>query len=107
MDRSYGTVDGYGTYVTYTVPIPGKYLGDKVAYLDLEARKVPCEWAFPNGVPLSRRWMAFIAGVATQDRIRIIEASASEHAFLAGVREAIGEAGLRSRSIRRCRTRRT
>lgn len=89
MNRTYDTIDGHGTYVIYTIPIPGSYLSD-VAYLDLETRKVPCFWHFPNGVPLSRRWMAFIAGVANKGEIKIIEASASEMAFLTGVRKAIG-----------------
>jgi hypothetical protein len=92
MVRAYHTIDGYGTYVIYTIPIPGKYLGESTAYLDLETRKVPCFWHFPNGVPLNRRWMAFIAGVATGEVVKIIEASASEQAFLAGVRTAVGTA---------------
>lgn len=78
-------------YVTWTVEVPGRFL-DAVAYLDLETRKVPCRWAFPNGVPLGRRWMAFLAGVATSGRIVLVESAGDERWFLDGVREAIGEA---------------
>lgn len=78
-------------YVTWTVEVPGRFL-DAVAYLDLETRKVPCKWAFPNGVPLGRRWMAFLAGVARSGRIVLVESAGDERWFLEGVREAIGEA---------------
>jgi hypothetical protein len=80
------------TYDSYQVDIPGQFLGDKVAYLDLETRKVPCKWEFPSGEKLSRRWMAFIAGVATNGKITIIESSGDEHSFLSGTRMAIGQA---------------
>jgi hypothetical protein len=79
-------------YVTYQIDVPGRFLGDSTAYLDLETRKVPCEWSFPNGVPLGRRWMAFIAGVATAGKITIVESAGDEHSFLSGTRMAIGEA---------------
>jgi hypothetical protein len=77
--------------VTWDIRVPGRFL-DAIAYLDLETRKVPCRWAFPNGVPLGRRWSAFIAGVGTRGHIRIVESAGDERAFLAGVREAIGKA---------------
>lgn len=80
------------TYVSYQVKVPGRFLGGSTAYLDLETRKVPCEWAFPNGTPLKRRWMAFIAGVATKGKITIVESAGDEHSFLSGTRMAIGEA---------------
>jgi hypothetical protein len=80
------------TYVTHEIAVPGHFLDEKTAYLDLETRKVPCEWNFPNGTPLGRRWMAFIAGVATKGTIRIIESAGDEHSFLSGTRMAIGEA---------------
>lgn len=78
-------------YVTWEIDVPGKFL-DAIAYLDLETRKVPCRWAFPNGVPLGRRWMAFLAGVATGGRIVLVESAGDEKWFLEGVREAIGSA---------------
>lgn len=78
-------------YVTWTVEVPGRF-ADAIAYLDLETRKVPCKWAFPNGVPLGRRWMAFLAGVATAGKIVIVESAGNEPWFLTGVREAIGKA---------------
>jgi hypothetical protein len=77
--------------VTWDIEVPGTFR-DAIAYLDLETRKVPCRWHFPNGVPLSRRWMAFIAGVATAGRIRIVESAGDEREFLKGVRAAIGHA---------------
>jgi len=79
-------------YASYQINVPGTFLGDQTAYLDIETRKVPCEWSFPNGTPLSRRWMAFIAGVAVKGKITIIESAGDEHSFLSGVRMAIGEA---------------
>jgi len=77
--------------VTWDVPVPGRFL-DAIAYLDLETRKVPCRWRSPAGEPLSRRWQAFIAGVATRGHIKIVESAGDERAFLAGVRAAIGKA---------------
>lgn len=78
-------------YVTWTIDVPGRFL-DAIAYLDLETRKVPCRWEFPNGVPLGRRWSAFLAGVATSGKIVLVESAGDEKWFLEGVREAIGEA---------------
>lgn len=77
---------GYGMF---HVPVPGKFLGDSVAYLDLETRKVPCEWHFPSGERLRRRWSAFLAGVAVKDEITLIETAGSETEFLQAVRDAI------------------
>jgi len=76
----------------WTVEVPGKYLGDQVAYLDIETRKVPCSWAFPDGTPLRRRWSAFMVGIGTRGRITILESIGNETALLAGVREVLGEA---------------
>lgn len=78
-------------YVLWDVEIPGEYL-DGIAYLDIETRKVPCRWSFDNGVPLSRRWSAFMVGVALGERIMILESIENERALLSGVREAIGGA---------------
>lgn len=78
--------------VTWCVAVPGNFLGDNVAYLDLETRKVPCEWSFPSGERLSRRWSAFLAGVATDGGIFIVESAGSERQFLQATREAIGKA---------------
>src|SRR4249920_708074 len=75
--------------VTFRIEVPGKFL-DAVAYLDLETRKVPCEWSFPSGERLKRRWSAFLAGVATAGEIIIVESAGSETDFLQGVRDAIG-----------------
>src|ERR1700758_5308689 len=79
-------------YGIQRVAVPGKFLGDSVAYLDLETRKVPCAWSFPSGELLRRRWSAFLAGVATAGEIIIVEAAGSEAEFLQGVRDAIGAA---------------
>lgn len=76
----------------YTVPVPGRFLGDSTAYLDLETRKVPCQWSFPSGECLRRRWSAFLAGVATDGVITIVEAAGSETDFLQAVRDSIGTA---------------
>jgi len=76
---------------TWEIEVPGTFRAD-VAFLDLETRKVPCEWTFPNGVSLSRRWSAFLAGVTQPGRIVLVERTGSEEDFLTGVREAIGSA---------------
>jgi len=78
-------------FVTWTVPVPGRFL-DAIAYLDLETRKVPCRWTSPAGEKLGRRWMAFLAGVATCGKIVLVESAGDESWFLTGVREAIGDA---------------
>jgi len=79
-------------YGLYRVAVPGKFLDQGVAYLDLETRKVPCDWEFPSGERLRRRWSAFLAGVATDGEIHIVETAGSERRFLSGVRESIGAA---------------
>lgn len=79
-------------YGMYHVAVPGTFLGDKVAFLDLETRKVPCEWYFPSGERLRRRWSAFLAGVATAGEITIVETASSEREFLQAVRDTIGKA---------------
>src|ERR1700746_3344880 len=77
-------------YVPWSCPIPGKYL-DGIAYLDIETRKVPCRWWFPEtGVPLSRRWSAFMVGVAARGAVTIVESAGNEADLLAGARAAIG-----------------
>jgi len=73
----------------FHVPVPGRFLGDNVAYLDLETRKVPCTWSFPSGERLRRRWSAFLAGVAVKGEITIVETAGSEIEFLQAVRDAI------------------
>jgi hypothetical protein len=78
-------------YVTWPIEVPGRFRSG-ICYLDIETRKVPCRWAFPNGVPLRRRWSAFMVGVTSFRRITIVESAGDEREFLAGVREAIGEA---------------
>jgi hypothetical protein len=78
-------------YVPWAIKVPGRFL-DAVAYLDIETRKVPCRWAFPDGTPLRRRWSAFMVGVATAGQITIVESVENERALLTGAREAIGKA---------------
>ena len=74
------------------IAVPGKFLGEGVAYLDLETRKVPCEWYFPSGERLRRRWSAFLAGIATDGDILIVESAGSERQFLSAVSNALGTA---------------
>ena len=83
MNNDYGMV---------RVAVPGKFLGDSTAYLDLETRKVPCDWSFPSGERLRRRWSAFLAGIATAGEITIVETASSEREFLQAVRTEIGKA---------------
>ena len=79
-------------YGMYHIAVPGKFLGDNVAYLDLETRKVPCDWSFPSGERLRRRWSAFLAGVASAGEITIVETASSEREFLQATRDVIGKA---------------
>ena len=78
-------------YIAYVIKVPGKF-ADAVAYLDIETRKVPCRYEFPSGEKLSRRWSAFIGGVAYNGFIKIIESAGNEQEFLAGLRSAVGKA---------------
>jgi hypothetical protein len=73
----------------YHVPVPGKFLGENVAYLDLETRKVPCDWQFPSGEKLRRRWSAFLAGVALAGEISIVETAGSEIDFLQAIADTV------------------
>jgi len=73
---------------TWTVDVPGKFRND-VTFLDLETRKVPCDWTSPAGELLTRRWSAFLAGVTGYRRITMVESVNDEEGFLVGVREAI------------------
>jgi hypothetical protein len=82
----------HNDYGMYRVAVPGKFLGDNVAYLDLETRKVPCDWSFPSGERLRRRWSAFLAGIATAGEITIVETASSEREFLQATRDSIGAA---------------
>jgi hypothetical protein len=72
--------------VTRVVEIPGRYLSG-VAYLDLETTKVPCDWTSPAGEKLGRRWSAFMAGIAWDGAVWLVERDAEpEAAYLASVR---------------------
>lgn len=75
---------------TRVIDVPGWFRSDR-AYLDLEMRKVPAPPGFrmKNGVPLARRWSAFLAGVSSFQRIRIVESTGDETGFLRETREAI------------------
>jgi hypothetical protein len=76
--------------VTRVVEIPGRYLSG-VAYLDLETVKVPCDWTSPAGEKLGRRWSAFLAGVAWDGAIRLVEREEGETelGYLASVRNVM------------------
>jgi hypothetical protein len=76
---------------TWEMKVPGNFRND-AAFLDLETVKVPCDWVSPAGEKLSRRWSAFLAGVAIAGSIVIVEATGSEEAFLTGVAEAVAPA---------------
>jgi hypothetical protein len=53
--------------------------------------KVPCDFTFPSGEKLGRRWSAFLAGVGRNGEIRFVERDRDdEEGFLTGVWEAIG-----------------
>jgi hypothetical protein len=82
----------HNDYGMHRITVPGKFLGDSTAYLDLETRKVPCNWSFPSGELLRRRWSAFLAGVAVAGEITIVETASSEREFLQAVRDTIGSA---------------
>ena len=82
----------HNDYGMYHIAVPGKFLGESTAFLDLETRKVPCEWSFPSGERLRRRWSAFLAGIATAGEITIVETASSECEFLQAVRDTIGTA---------------
>lgn len=73
---------------TWTVEVPGSFRSD-LTFLDLETRKVPCDWTSPAGEKLGRRWSAFLAGVTSFRRITLVESAGDEEGFLTGVREAI------------------
>ena len=73
---------------TWTVDVPGKFRND-VTFLDLETRKVPCDWTSPAGELLTRRWSAFLAGVTGYRRITLVESVNDEEGFLVGVRQAV------------------
>jgi len=83
----------------YVIPVPGKF-AEGVAFLDLETRKVPIGptemspdgLVMKNGELLRRRWQAFLAGVARDGEIRIVEYEDDEYDFLVAVRGAIGNA---------------
>lgn len=81
----------------YSIPVPGKFR-DGAAFLDLETRKVPAAtppsdgFRMKNGELLRRRWSAFLAGVAVNGEVRLVEYVDDENDFLASVREAIGPA---------------
>lgn len=77
---------------TWTVDVPGRFR-EGVAYLDLETVKVPCDWTSPAGEKLGRRWSAFMAGVAVNGRIALVERTGDEEDFLCGVYAATEPAG--------------
>lgn len=71
------------------IEVPGSYR-EEIAYLDLETVKVPCDWTSPAGEKLGRRWSVFMAGVAMNGVIEIIERTGTEEECLAGIDRAIG-----------------
>lgn len=79
------------------VRVPGHF-SDEAAFLDLETVKVPAGsvgsegFRMKSGELLRKRWSAFMAGVAYDGEIRILEQTNSEQDFLVGVRAAIGNA---------------
>jgi len=82
-------------WTTWNLKIPGTFRDD-VAFLDIETVKVPTAPGFriKTGEPLSRRWSAFLVGVARAGRVVLVERDGDDEVgLLRGVREAIGPAG--------------
>ncbi len=77
---------------SYLLTVPGSFRTGEV-YLDLETVKVPTDgFVMANGEPLRNRWSAFMAGLAVDGELWLIERTGSEADFLATVREVMGTA---------------
>jgi hypothetical protein len=72
----------------YVIPVPGNFPSG-IAYLDLETRKVPTRPVFTmkNGEVLRKRWSVFMAGVARDGEICLIDGE-GEEGILAGITNA-------------------
>lgn len=57
----------------YVIPVPGRFDG-AAAFVDLETRKVPCDYVMANGERLRHRWSVILAGVAIGGQIRLMNA---------------------------------
>jgi hypothetical protein len=79
------TIAGVSEFV---IPVPGNF-PTGIAYLDLETKKVPTNPLFTmkNGEILRRRWAVFMAGVARNGEIRLIDGE-GEEGILAGITNA-------------------
>jgi hypothetical protein len=75
----------------YVIPVPGEFRS-KTAYLDLETQKVPTRPVFTmkNGEILRRRWAVFMAGVARDGEIHLVDGE-GEEGILAGITNACWE----------------
>jgi hypothetical protein len=75
----------------YVIPVPGLFPAG-IAYLDLETKKVPTHPVFTmkNGEILRRRWAVFMAGVARDGEICLIDGE-GEEGILAGITNACWE----------------
>jgi hypothetical protein len=75
----------------YVIPVPGLFPAG-IAYLDLETTKVLTKPLFvmKNGENLRQRWSVFMAGVAIDGEIRLIDGE-GEEGVLAGITNACWE----------------
>jgi hypothetical protein len=65
-----------------TIQVPGHWSDEHGAFLNLLARKVPCEYYLQSGERLLVRRSAFLAGVAHDRHIYITERTNGEQEFL-------------------------
>lgn len=74
----------------YVVPVPGRFDGS-AAFVDLETKKVPCDYVMVNGERLRNRWSVLMAGVARSGVIRLMDSVDSEAVLLDQISEAIAD----------------
>ena len=65
------------TYV-WKIGVPGQFRPD-MAFLDIETRKVPTNgYVMESGEPLRNRWQVFLAGIAINGEINLVEGTDQE-----------------------------
>lgn len=65
------------TYV-WKIGVPGQFRPD-MAFLDIETRKVPThDYVMESGEPLRNRWQVFLAGIAINGEINLVEGTGQE-----------------------------
>jgi hypothetical protein len=72
------------------IRVPGRFLEDR-AFVDIETRKVPCDYTAPGGMHLGRRWSVFLIGVAREGEIVLIDSRDDERLMMQLAAEAIGD----------------